>query len=597
MKLRPSKQPAAGLRNIIKRDKMEESGGNEECTDLLEAARKRRLRLTRLLLDGGSSVNTTDEDGHSVLTTAILSTYQDSQSTEKETYVRFLLAREADLNYRDRLGKTALIHVCQKQLGICLVRLLLEFKADATIVDKYGMSPLLYAADCTDDAILGLLAEACKAKGKDVIIVRPKVQPQLSEVCTPKDNLRSSLGADDNLFRGDILQNDKSSEAARGFLSVPVGGDDTPDNVDRHHDGKPRVIGSPKPKPKLCSIQHCEGNVSIEVPSPTDIRINSIAMMRADSSRDDNLTIIQSPDVETTSKQGGRVKVLRRRNTADLFPASAYNSFTPPASRKGAQRSEKQLLNPLKECSLDEVKVSLLEWEKELTKTVDSRVSRQQNTDSHRKVAPLSTMTFRHPELEIDFPTQGHPFSSEPVRKTSSLKGLEKSPREYLPAGYATPQGRRRIIGPGGRILERQGSGAKLFDVISFTRPGTLPPLNVNVNPPIPGIGNRIASADDIRARLGNAGRTPNNSISSTPDSDCAASPPVVTSDDTEAQKIKEAYLKKYISEEKRVILHPSRKFFTQKSATLEMGEIIKLLSTNDQRKCLPHIGEYGYGS
>ena len=587
----------ARLRKIIRQDEMEESGGNEECTDLLEAARKRRLRLTRLLLDGGSSVNITDEEGRSVLTTAILSTYEDSQSTKKETYVRFLLERGVDLNYRDRLGKTALIHVCQKQLGICLVRLLLEFKADATIVDKYGMSPLLYAADCTDDAILGLLAEACKAKGKDVIIVRPKVQPQLSEVCTSTDNFSSSLGADSDMFQGDILQNAKSSEAARGFLSVPSSGDDAPDNMDRHHDGKPKVIGSPKPKPKLHSLQHCEGNVSIEVPSPTDIRSSSIAMMRADSLSDDNLNIIHSPDAETTSKQGGRVRVLRRRNTADLFPASACNSFTPPASRKGAQGSRKQLLNPLKECSLDEVKVSLLEWEKELTKTVDSRVSRQQNTDPYRKVAPLSLMTFRHPELEIDFPTQGHPFNSEPVRKTSSLKGLEKSPKDYLPVGYATPQGRRRIIGPGGRILERQGSGAKLFDVISFTRPGTLPPLNINVNPPIPGIGNRIASADDIRGRLGNAGRTPNNSISSTPDSDSAPSPTVFKSDDPEAQKIKEAYFKRYISEEKRVISHPSRKFFTKKSATLEMGEIFKLLSTNDQRKCLPHIGEYGYGS
>ena len=202
-------------------------------------------------------------------------------------------------------------------------------------------------------------------------------------------------------------------------------------------------------------------------------------------------------------------------------------------------------------------------------------------------------MTFRHPELEIDFPA----FNSEPVRKTSSLKGLEKSFREYLPAGYATPQGRRKIIGPGGRILERQGSGAKLFDVISFTRPGTLPPLNVNVNPPIPGIGDRIASADDIRGRLGNVARTPNNSISSTPDSDSAASPPIFRADDPETKRIKEAYFKKYVSDDKRIVTHPNRRFFTQKSATLEMGDIIKLLAANDQRKCLPHIGEYGYGS
>ena len=274
---------------------MEESLGNEECTDIFDAVRKRRLRLTRLLLDGGSNVNMTDENGHSVLIAAVLSTYEDSQSTEKEAYVRFLLERGADPNYKDRLGKTVLIHVCQKQLGISLIRLLLEFKADATIVDKYYMSPLLYAADSTDEAILGLLAGACKAKGKDVIIVRPKVQSQLSEMCTPKDNLSPSLGVDDNSFRGDALENSKSGEAVGGLLSVPTGSEDAPDNLERHPDGKPRVIGSPKPKPKLRSLQHSEGNVSIEVPSPTDIRISSIAMMRADSSSDDNLTIIQSP--------------------------------------------------------------------------------------------------------------------------------------------------------------------------------------------------------------------------------------------------------------------------------------------------------------
>lgn len=47
---------------------------------------------------------------------------------------------------------------------------------------------------------------------------------------------------------------------------------------------------------------------------------------------------------------------------------------------------------------------------------------------------------------------------------------------------------RRDAIGLTGRILARRGSGTKIFDVLSATRPGTLPPLNVNLNPPIPDI-------------------------------------------------------------------------------------------------------------
>ncbi len=45
------------------------------------------------------------------------------------------------------------------------------------------------------------------------------------------------------------------------------------------------------------------------------------------------------------------------------------------------------------------------------------------------------------------------------------------------------------MIGPGGKVLERQGSGTKLRDVISLSRPGVLPPLNVNLKSPLPNIG------------------------------------------------------------------------------------------------------------
>ena len=559
---------------------MEDSITTDEGTDLFETVRKRRLHVTNLLLDGGSSVNSIDGNGQNVLIAAILSTHEDVQSAEKESYVRFLLEKGADPNYTDSLGKTALIHVCEKRLGIALIRLLLEFKADATIADKNGMSPLLYVADAADEAILSLLAKACKAKGKDVIIVRPKVQ---------KGSTDSASGNEVNSSGSNAPENVRCSEPANDLLSVPRDkSEDATGTIQRHSDGRPRVIGSPTPKPKLRNLPK-EGNVSLEVPSPTDARIYSI--LRADSSSDDNLSLIHSPDAETTSKQGGRVRVLRRRNTADLFPASAYTTFTPPIRRKGIQPSKKYILNPLKRCSLDEVKASLLEWEKELTKTVDSCAT---DKAAAEQVPPLSPIVFRHPEIDVKLSACCDVFDSAPVKKTSSLKGLESIPREFLPPGCESPQGQRRVVGPGGRVLLRQGSGTRLFDSMAFSRPGTLPPLNVSVRRPIPGIGNRIASADDIHKKLGRMTRTPQNSVSSTPDTDSTASLQG-RHDDIEA-KIREEFFKKYVAEEKRVISHPSRKFFSKKSATLEMGEIIKLLSS-EQRKCLPHVGEYGYGS
>ncbi len=584
---------------MIKTVRMEDPICNEECGDLFEAASTRRLQLTRRMLERGSSVNAVSDDGESLLITTLLSKHEDSQSEEKLPYVRFLLENGADVNYQDKAGKTALIHVCQRQLGLSLVKLLLEFNADATIVDKCDMSPLLYVADSADEVILGVLAEACKAKGKDVIIVRPKVQthasvtPAIAQIHSP------SLGSEDHLFPGNAQENVKSNEADGGggdFLAVPADGENTPDNLQTHPDGKPRVIGSPKPK--LRNLQHSEGNVSIEVPSPTDLRLNSIAMMRADSSSDDNLTMIHSSDAAesmTSSRQGGRVRVLRRRNTADLFPASASPSNPIPVARRHREDgAAKQAQNAIRKCSLDEVKMSLLEWDEELTQTVDSRSARPKRTRSDKK-GPLSPVVFRHPELEIDFPTNSDPLENNAVRKTSSLRGLEKVPKELVPPGFSTPQERRRVMTT--NASERQGSGTRLFDVLSYTRPGTLPPLNIHMKKPIPSIGQRIASADDIHTRLGQTMRTPNNSVSSTPDRESACgqvSERDVDLSQVEA-KIKEEFFRKYVCDDKRTITHPSRKFLSQKSATLQMGDIIKLLqSTNEQPEYMRRISEFG---
>ncbi len=239
------------------------------------------------------------------------------------------------------------------------------------------------------------------------------------------------------------------------------------------------------------------------------------------------------------------------------------------------------------------MKISLLEWEKELSKTVDACVGQGNNESAHNS-SPKSKAIFRHPELDVSFLASGDTYEQHSVRKTSSLKSLERSSRDSTPSG--TPKGQRRVIGPSGSCLERQGSGAKLYDMLSNTRPGTLPPLNININPPIPRIGERIASADDIHSRLkGYNTKTPNNSVCSTPESDTPCTG--LTAEPDPEAKIKEEFFRKYVADDRKVISHPSRKFFSKKSATLEMGEIINILSANSKKKCLPHVGEYGYGS
>uniref|UniRef100_A0A8C2J6G2 Ankyrin repeat domain 34C n=1 Tax=Cyprinus carpio TaxID=7962 RepID=A0A8C2J6G2_CYPCA len=63
---------------------------------------------------------------------------------------------------------------------------------------------------------------------------------------------------------------------------------------------------------------------------------------------------------------------------------------------------------------------------------------------------------------------------------TGSRDSLDSNPSTSSPSTA-------RCRAPG--LLERRGSGTLLLDYISHTRPGHLPPLNINPNPPIPDIG------------------------------------------------------------------------------------------------------------
>ncbi|NXS13731.1 AN34B protein, partial [Neodrepanis coruscans] len=76
-----------------------------------------------------------------------------------------------DPNIQDKSGKTALIHACLGRAGPEVVSLLLSSGADPSLPDHSNCSALVYAIDCADTDTLRVLLGACKARGKDVIII------------------------------------------------------------------------------------------------------------------------------------------------------------------------------------------------------------------------------------------------------------------------------------------------------------------------------------------------------------------------------------------------------------------------------------------
>ncbi|XP_076158713.1 ankyrin repeat domain-containing protein 34B [Alosa pseudoharengus] len=140
-------------------------------SSLLKAVYLSRLRLTRLLLEGGAYINESNDLGETPLMVACKSKHVDQQSVPKAKMVRYLLESGADSNIQDKSGKTALMHACLEWAGAEVVAQLLETGADPSLEDHSGCSALVHAVNAKDKETLRMLIDACKAKGKEVIII------------------------------------------------------------------------------------------------------------------------------------------------------------------------------------------------------------------------------------------------------------------------------------------------------------------------------------------------------------------------------------------------------------------------------------------
>ncbi|XP_023276988.1 ankyrin repeat domain-containing protein 34B-like [Seriola lalandi dorsalis] len=144
---------------------------------LLRAVFLRRLRLTRLLLEGGAYINESDSQGQTPLMVACRTQHVDAQSASRVKLVQFLLEKGADPDIQDKEGRSALMHACQEHAGPEVVSLLLGSGADISLEDQSGTSALVYAVMAGDWTVLKLLLDTCKAKGKEVIIINTDKLP------------------------------------------------------------------------------------------------------------------------------------------------------------------------------------------------------------------------------------------------------------------------------------------------------------------------------------------------------------------------------------------------------------------------------------
>ncbi|NXC21897.1 AN34B protein, partial [Corythaeola cristata] len=465
-----------------------------EGNSLIRAVYQSRLRLTRLLLEGGAYINESNDRGETPLMIACRTKHMDFQSVSKAKMVKYLLENKADPNIQDKSGKTALMHACLEKAGPEVISLLLRSGADPSLQDHSGCSALVYAINSEDKETLEVLLSACRARGKEVIIItldkspsgKQKTRQYLNvppadlEECHSPTACTSPSGTELKTSRSPLSSSDETKKALLSFkeLDHPRNMDNSSQTVSPMRKSSSRKIGSKlaqvqllqsepwiKSSPslfhqdKIASLQEQLQDITPE--EELSFKINGLALSKRFITRHQSIDIKDTAHLLKTFDQTGSRKLSYNEiNSQTLYHEDKHNSSGIPMD---------------KDSSLGQISfISNL-----------SSIIQKRNLGANHYSSDSQLTTSLSPAAAED--------SKSVIGKKKSLSPshfLLSSSREVLENMPPVILSRRNQA-----FLERRGSGAFLLDHIAQTRLGFLPPLNVNPHPPIPDIAfvNRVS--------------------------------------------------------------------------------------------------------
>ncbi|XP_045757792.1 ankyrin repeat domain-containing protein 34C [Mirounga angustirostris] len=463
---------------------------------LLKAVWLGRLRLTRLLLEGGAYINESNDKGETALMVACITKHVDQQSISKSKMVKYLLDNRADPNIQDKSGKTALIHACIRRAGGEVVSLLLENGADPSLEDRTGASALVYAINADDKDALKHLLDACKAKGKEVIIITTDKSSSGTKTTKQYLNVPPSPKVEDRRSPPLCMSPSEIELKAPGLGSPPNEREDDLFSLQTGHLSGCNTAKSPNepgsPTRKVGSLKRARLPQLKRLQSePWGLIAPSVlaANMRQDETHgpSPDSEVIKSISDVSFPKKGP----LSRTNSIDgkdptLFPTVTEQVLKIPASPAPASwkaayekgQSSHPRLARRGTLPVDQEKAGVSPAGPPALK--DSVSLKRLESDLHDLDLQAGADQLSSGSLES---SKG---PSDRKRLNGSLLALFHGSRESLDAAPSTSPNSARRRPP--HLLERRGSGTLLLDRISHTRPGFLPPLNVSVNPPIPDI-------------------------------------------------------------------------------------------------------------
>jgi len=133
---------------------------NKGSESLFQASSTCKLRLVRMLVEGGTSVNVRNERLQTPLMLCCQAkTYMDD---EKGRVVSYLLSKQAKVNLQDIYGCTALIYACMSNSGKEIIKALLHAKSNPWIEDESKNTVFDYVMNAEDLETTRLLINACR---------------------------------------------------------------------------------------------------------------------------------------------------------------------------------------------------------------------------------------------------------------------------------------------------------------------------------------------------------------------------------------------------------------------------------------------------
>ncbi|KAI7813595.1 ankyrin repeat domain 34Bb [Triplophysa rosa] len=494
---------------------------------LLKAVYLCRLRLTRLLLEGGAYINESNERGETPLMVACKSHHADAQSVPKPKIIRYLLENGADPNIQDKSGKTALMHACIERAGDEVLSLLLSSGADPSLEDHNGSSALVYAVNAGDKDALRVLLDACKAKGKEVIIITmdklpsgrqmtkqylnvpppPNLEERLHcapascmspseiKICTPHISPHSNNQPESPFLT--LRENQSLGSTSALCTSKP---------------GSPIQDSSPLQAAsvtKLLHLQRLHSEPWLKIPP-------SVLLQKSKSSSLTEELLDITPEEELSFGYNSCPPPLRltvaRHQSIDVKDST---SLLRALESEGKQTKGQKWLNRKMSYDGELLPHSSHQNLKQTSISDTFPVDRDSDCLPNLAVSSLRNV-FRRRNIGMDhyssdsqLPQFGRQPSEDLGRSGGGTGGTEK--RKLVTSRSSTLSGSRESLESLAQrrnpaMLERRGSGALLLDHISQTRPGYLPPLNPHA--PIPDIKANSSAASNSGSKPV-AGTTP----------------------------------------------------------------------------------------